>query len=347
MSESAIPLELFNRQQAFAVIKERLYPFLGKWLQADKTLTITASLKKRTKPQNRRYCAGNMVKYTHCKTTAVGCESPLARGISRNTARYAAFSIPATSFGGSDGMAKAMPVTLRVPRSLTPIRAAAPCESGSAVVHQAQLEQSMIPDEATKKIRVRKQRTEAQKIKAAEQNAARYAANREAIKKQVYEYRAANSEKVKAAAARYVADNKEIVAERNRLYSARNSEKKKQAAAEWRRLNPERAKSAIAAWYAANPDAMKIKKHNRRARMLAGGKLSRGISQRLLSLQRGMCAACQCQLSKSGQHLDHIMPLAKGGANVDSNVQLLCPPCNLDKNAKHPIDWAQENGRLL
>ena len=205
----------------------------------------------------------------------------------------------------------------------------------------------MIPDEVTKKIRVRKQRTEAQKLKAAEQNAARYAANREAIKKQVYEYRAANSEKVKAAAARYVADNKEIVAERNRLYSARNSEKKKQAAAEWRRLNPERAKSAIAAWYAANPDAMKIKKHNRRARMLAGGKLSRGIGQRLLSLQRGMCAACRCNLSESGRHLDHVMPLAKGGSNTDDNVQLLCPPCNLDKNAKHPIDWAQENGRLL
>lgn len=80
-----------------------------------------------------------MVKSTHRNTLAVGCESPLARGISRNTARYAAFSIPATSFGGSDGMAPAMSVTLRVPRPLTPIRAAAPCESGTAVVNQIQL----------------------------------------------------------------------------------------------------------------------------------------------------------------------------------------------------------------
>ena len=55
------------------------------------------------------------VKYTHCKKIAVGCGSPdNARGISRNTARYAAFSILSTSFGGSDGMAKAMPGTLRV-----------------------------------------------------------------------------------------------------------------------------------------------------------------------------------------------------------------------------------------
>jgi hypothetical protein len=52
---STITLELFNRAQAFAVIKEQLYPFLGHWLQANKTLTITAKLKKRTPAQNRRY----------------------------------------------------------------------------------------------------------------------------------------------------------------------------------------------------------------------------------------------------------------------------------------------------
>lgn len=52
---SSITLELFNRAQAFAVIKEQLYPFLGHWLQAGKTLALCVSLKKRTKPQNRRY----------------------------------------------------------------------------------------------------------------------------------------------------------------------------------------------------------------------------------------------------------------------------------------------------
>lgn len=55
MSDSAITLELHNRQQAFAIIKAQLYPFLSRWLQAGKTLTLTASLKRRTKPQNRRY----------------------------------------------------------------------------------------------------------------------------------------------------------------------------------------------------------------------------------------------------------------------------------------------------
>lgn len=55
MSESTLTLELHNRQQAWAVIKAQLYPFLARWLQNSKTLTLTATLKKRTNPQNRRY----------------------------------------------------------------------------------------------------------------------------------------------------------------------------------------------------------------------------------------------------------------------------------------------------
>lgn len=55
MSDSSITIELHNRQQAFAIIKEQIYPFIGHWLQAGKTLMLTVSLKKRTKAQNRRY----------------------------------------------------------------------------------------------------------------------------------------------------------------------------------------------------------------------------------------------------------------------------------------------------
>lgn len=37
----------------------------------------------------------------------------------------------------------------------------------------------------------------------------------------------------------------------------------------------------------------------------------------------------------------------KGGANDKSNIQLLCPHCNLSKGAKHPVDFMQERGMLL
>ena len=47
------------------------------------------------------------------------------------------------------------------------------------------------------------------------------------------------------------------------------------------------------------------------------------------------------------QHLDHIMPLALGGSNTDDNIQLLRARCNLQKRAKHPVDFMRERGYLI
>ncbi|MFZ6641858.1 HNH endonuclease [Undibacterium sp. TC4M20W] len=51
---------------------------------------------------------------------------------------------------------------------------------------------------------------------------------------------------------------------------------------------------------------------------------------------RGMCVACRIDLSGilniwSEDHFDHIVPLASGGLNDVTNIQLLCAACNLKK----------------
>jgi hypothetical protein len=60
---------------------------------------------------------------------------------------------------------------------------------------------------------------------------------------------------------------------------------------------------------------------------------------------RGKCCLCQKDLSgtlriDSGKQFDHIVPLAKGGLNDVSNIQLLCSACNNKKN-KHEIITSQ------
>jgi len=50
-----LTLELHNRQQAHAVIKAQLWPYLADNLQAERRLVLTVGPKKRTKAQNRRY----------------------------------------------------------------------------------------------------------------------------------------------------------------------------------------------------------------------------------------------------------------------------------------------------
>lgn len=95
-----------------------------------------------------------------------------------------------------------------------------------------------------------------------------------------------------------------------------------------------------------NREKIKINKHKRRAlEKNASGKLSNGITNKLLTLQNNLCIVCRNKLIK--YHIDHIVPLSKGGSNDDYNVQLLCPSCNHQKNAKHPIDFMQQKGYLL
>ena len=54
MSES-LTIELHNRQQAWADIKAQLFPFLAKVLQGGHRWVLTVGVRKRTKPQNKRY----------------------------------------------------------------------------------------------------------------------------------------------------------------------------------------------------------------------------------------------------------------------------------------------------
>jgi 5-methylcytosine-specific restriction endonuclease McrA len=67
-------------------------------------------------------------------------------------------------------------------------------------------------------------------------------------------------------------------------------------------------------------------------------------------LQKGRCAYCRQKLKEGGQsgyHVDHIVPLAKGGYHLKKNLQLTCAECNVRKSKKDPIDFAQSLGLML
>jgi len=50
----------------------------------------------------------------------------------------------------------------------------------------------------------------------------------------------------------------------------------------------------------------------------------------------GICMICGSRIRRHQKfHVDHIVPLSKGGAEFDlTNLQLACPQCNLYKGAK-------------
>ena len=75
-------------------------------------------------------------------------------------------------------------------------------------------------------------------------------------------------------------------------------------------------------------------------------RLPRGTVRRIALSQSWRCAICKRSVKES-YHADHIMPIKLGGKHESSNIQILCPPCNVSKSAKHPVDYMQERGFLL
>lgn len=159
-----------------------------------------------------------------------------------------------------------------------------------------------------------------------------YAANRERNKASKVAWNSANPGRQKIMdAARYAA----------------NPEKSKVNSAAWRAANQDRHKQNKAAWGKANPEAVRVHSQNRRARKIeSGGALSKGLAEKLFKLQKGKCPCCKQPLGDD-YHMDHKMPLALGGSNTDDNMQLLRAVCNMQKSAKHPVEFMQSRGFLL
>lgn len=207
----------------------------------------------------------------------------------------------------------------------------------------------------------RKKYEDADKEKTRERRARYKELNKERIKAGNAKYYAENAALINAKGAAWRRENIERVTERNAQYRAKNREKIKEsqekhfaahperigvAQKEYRERNPEKHSNFVASWAAANRGAVRVIQHNRRVRVRGGGRLSADISDRLLDLQKGKCACCGESLGDD-YHLDHIMPIALGGANEDWNIQLLKAKCNRQKSSKNPIYFMQQRGKLL
>lgn len=88
-------------------------------------------------------------------------------------------------------------------------------------------------------------------------------------------------------------------------------------------------------------------RNRRRARIKeAGGDHSAADIAYLFELQKGKCVLCLKPLIKTKFHVDHHVPLVKGGTNDRSNLRLLHSKCNLSKGARDPAEHALRSGLL-
>ena len=157
----------------------------------------------------------------------------------------------------------------------------------------------------------------------------------------------ANPEKRKAMQDAFYQANAKRISVRDSAKHAANPEKQRARSAAKYAANPEKAKAFSAAWAKLNPEARSAHARNRRAiNRKAEGVHTASDIHALLALQKCLCVVCRTSI-KDSYHVDHIQPLSKGGGNGKHDIQLLCPTCNLQKHAKHPVDFMQSRGFLL
>ncbi len=151
----------------------------------------------------------------------------------------------------------------------------------------------------------------------------------------------------KSCGAAYTAARKEERVVYHAAYRSSHREEKTAYNATYYAAHREEMIASQAVWQRENPDKVRARTHRRRARRLnAPGTHTAQQIKDLLQKQSFRCAYCRKSI-KSGYHVDHIIPLSRGGGNGVTNIQILCPHCNCSKNAKDPIHFAQQLGKLL
>lgn len=125
----------------------------------------------------------------------------------------------------------------------------------------------------------------------------------------------------------------------------------KASVAEWRAKNPEHTRaygaSQMRKLRAANPKRYREINRQANARFReAHGQVYRirkaGVPHEDYSRAETFarysrtCAYC----SDPAEHIDHILPISKGGADAPHNLLPACAPCNLSKGAKTLAEWA-------
>jgi 5-methylcytosine-specific restriction endonuclease McrA len=141
--------------------------------------------------------------------------------------------------------------------------------------------------------------------------------NKETIKVANKEYNSINKDKISEQKKKYYEENKERISKKKKIYSQSHSGKA----------------------------VMRNGAYKRRLKKKNSSISSEDIKNLIKNATK--CYWCGKKLTKDNTHIDHYVPLSKGGLHELENLVVSCNKCNLTKSAKDPIEFANSVGKLL
>jgi hypothetical protein len=167
-----------------------------------------------------------------------------------------------------------------------------------------------------------------------------------------------------AAAKEFRHNNHDHVLERGKRYRVKHAEKRRAYQRQYRIEHPGYYSDYLRQWAKDNPlkvaayrkktrettnkhESHKIGMRIRQARIRASGTFTRHdveLLKRNQTDKKGRICCWWCKKPIDKWHIDHVIPIARGGTNTPGNLCLSCPSCNQSKSARTPGEWA---GRLF
>ena len=150
--------------------------------------------------------------------------------------------------------------------------------------------------------------------------------NKEHYKKYQKQWKAANREYVNSRDKKYREEHPEIEFKKQKKYRETHKEQLYEKGKKYRETHRDYFK-------------VKYKERKNNIKSTNDGSITQALLEELLLLQDNKCTYCGCKLTPDNKHMDHIIPISRGGTHTADNIHYVCKGCNQSKGSKLESEW--------
>lgn len=145
-----------------------------------------------------------------------------------------------------------------------------------------------------------------------------------------------SSEKNKEQCKKYYQAHRAAVLAANKTYHEAHAEEISTYQREYQAAHREQGRTYTRRYYRKSPDVARASVAVRRARLRNAPVIEHISRQEVYERDQGRCHICGKKVDPQKWHLDHLVPLSKGGEHSMRNVAVAHPQCNLSRGATGP-----------